>query len=283
MRNHTNIKASPSKPPVTSVHSPTGRQVFAGGCWMLLGEIGVCWIRNLLEIDLVATDCRGHPQFDWMTAFLLTLTIYSLSCSEVWKSAEQTGNRECSLQSKSPVLQLQPTHLEKVQLWLCFRFASHVSQVHYSSESTLQVFADKLATSMQTTGDQPDCSQPKQCQASFQYRYLLLAIFMQLLIQLQNARFSLTIGGFQSITNRTPGTEALDSPLGRCLLVLILNHCIKVLLWSLWVVCLLCTLDPLHQNIQPSNSNLISGKRKKRPKDQGLFFSVAIKNPHQQS
>lgn len=37
-----------------------------------------------LEIDLVATDCHGHPQFEWMTtAFLLTLTIYSLSCSEV--------------------------------------------------------------------------------------------------------------------------------------------------------------------------------------------------------
>lgn len=50
----------------------------------MLGEIGGCRIRNLLEIDLVATDCHGHPQFEWMTtAFLLTLTIYSLSCSEV--------------------------------------------------------------------------------------------------------------------------------------------------------------------------------------------------------
>lgn len=78
------LKASPSKPPVTCVYSPTGWQVFAGGCWLLLGEIGGCRIRNLLEIDLVATDCHGHPQFEWMTtAFLLTLTIYSLSCSEV--------------------------------------------------------------------------------------------------------------------------------------------------------------------------------------------------------
>lgn len=78
------LKASPSKPPVTSVYSPTGWQVFAGGCWLLLGEIGGRRIRNLLEIDLVTTDCHGHPQFEWMTtAFLLTLTIYSLSCSEV--------------------------------------------------------------------------------------------------------------------------------------------------------------------------------------------------------
>lgn len=76
------LKASPSKPPVTSVYSPTGWQVFAGGCWLLLGEIGGCRIRNLRLIWSPQTVT--HPQFEWMTtAFLLTLTIYSLSCSEV--------------------------------------------------------------------------------------------------------------------------------------------------------------------------------------------------------
>lgn len=125
---------------------------------------------------------------------------FAVKCRANWKQRMSTSKSK--FLPFTWALQLQPTDLEKVQL--CLRFASHISQAHYSSESSLQVFADKLATSVQTTGDQPNCSQPKQCQASFQYRYLLLAIFMQLLIhQLQNASFSLTIGGFQSITNWT--------------------------------------------------------------------------------
>lgn len=142
------LKASPSKPPVTSVYSPTGWQVFAGGCWLLLGEIGGCRIRNLLEIDLVATDCHGHPQFEWMTtAFLLTLTIYSLSCSEVC-SAEQTGNRECSPQSKSSCLLLEPCSCNQ-QIWKKCNFVSGLRHTSHRRTTARKVVCRCLQTSWQ--------------------------------------------------------------------------------------------------------------------------------------